>query len=281
MENSNDNIEKVYNAIKTISNYFDENNVSILIKNTNEQIHKYCHYNRTSDSNKCLDYFEMTSSGVIYLLENLKKYGLDDDKLADYAILWLSYKLKLKENNTVKKLSDFYNSYIGKNNDYNNKINGNDGPTYKEIIDKKKNLMDMNISEIFKLEAPFNILYYLYHEIYDGDPDCDTNSNYAKQFADQFKELNEDSNNKEKSSFSQILSTLSDDYKNLKKKCTKFPPLLDLNPQKISVEKSRKDGEQIPLQPPEGTSSSSSILNTVIPVLSAFAIPVFLGVAYK
>ncbi|SCL85329.1 Plasmodium variant antigen protein Cir/Yir/Bir, putative, partial [Plasmodium chabaudi adami] len=182
--------------------------------------------------------------------------------------------LKIKENNTVKKLSDFYNSYIEKNNDYNNKINGNDGLTYKEIIDKKKDLMDMNISEIFKLEAPFNILYYLYYEIHDGDPDCDTNLTLAKNFVQNVETLNNDSNNVKDSPFSQILSTLSDDYINLKKKCTKFPDRPKIEPKEISVEKSGKDGEQILLQPPEGTSSSSSTLNTVIPVLSTFAIPV-------
>ncbi|SCL87851.1 Plasmodium variant antigen protein Cir/Yir/Bir, putative, partial [Plasmodium chabaudi chabaudi] len=160
----------------------------------------------------------MTSSGVIYLLENLKKKcNLDDDKLAEYAILWLSYKLKIKENNMIKKLSDFYNSYIERNDYYNKNINGGDGLTYKAIIDKKKDLMDMNISEIFKLEAPFNILYYLYYKISDKHTDCEKNLNDAKKFVDKIKDLNNDSNNKENSPFSQILYTLSDDYNNLQK----------------------------------------------------------------
>ncbi|SCL86439.1 CIR protein [Plasmodium chabaudi adami] len=283
MRNPSYNIED-YSAIKTISGYFGEEKKQngTITQVTNGAIHNYCHYESNSGDGKCSDYFQMTSSGVIHLLENLKKYGLDDDKLADYAILWLSYKLKLKENNTVKKLSDFYNSYIGKNNDYNNKINGNDGPTYKEIIDKKKDLMDMNISEIFKLEAPFNILYFLYHEIYDKNSFCKEYSNYANQFVQKFGDLNNDSNNIQDSSFSQILSTLLNDHNNLinkycKESCS-FSSISQLTPKKKPVESS----EQPTLLNPEGTPSSSSILNTVIPVLSTFSvISLFLGIAYK
>ncbi|SCL87755.1 Plasmodium variant antigen protein Cir/Yir/Bir, putative [Plasmodium chabaudi adami] len=282
MANSSYDIEKVYSAIKTISNYFEENNVSILINNPNATIHNYCHYNRTSDSNKCLNYFEMTSSDVIHLLKDLKdKYYLEDDKLAEYGILWLIYKLKIKEKDKLTDLNKFYTDHMEKNEYYNDKINGDNGPTYKEIIDKKINLMDMNINDIFKLEAPFNILYYLYYEIHDGDPDCDTNLKLANNFVQNVETLNNDSNNIKDSPFSQILSTLSNDYKNLKKKCTNFPSIQELTPKNKPVEKSAKVSEQPTVLNPEATPSSSSILNTVIPVLSTFAIPVFLGVAYK
>ncbi|SCL86852.1 Plasmodium variant antigen protein Cir/Yir/Bir, putative, partial [Plasmodium chabaudi chabaudi] len=203
----------------------EDENDGTKTKVTNEAIHKYCYYDDRREKDKCNDYYEMTSSGVIYLLENLKKCNLDDDKLAEYAILWLSYKLKIKENNRIKKLSDFYNSYIETNDCYNKNINGNDGLTYKAIIDKKKDLMDMNISEIFKLEAPFNILYYLYHKISDKHPDCEKNLNYANSFVNQFNDLNNDPNNKENSSYNKLLSILSDDYNNLQKKCTNFPSL--------------------------------------------------------
>ncbi|SCL93365.1 Plasmodium variant antigen protein Cir/Yir/Bir, putative, partial [Plasmodium chabaudi adami] len=259
MRNPSYKIEDVYKEFVTISNYFDEDkNDGTKTKVTNKAIHNYCHYDDRQEKGKCFDYYEMISSGVIYLLENLKKKcNLDDDKLAEYAILWLSYKLKIKENTIIKKLSDFYKSYIDTNNYYNKNINGGDGLTYKAIIDKKKDLMDMNISEIFKLEAPFNILYYLYNVIHDEHPDCDTNLKFANDFADKFKKLNEDSNNKENSPFSQILYTLSDDYNNLQKKCTNFPSL--------------------PVYP-----RSFSIKVTLIPITFIFvAIPIFLEFAYK
>ncbi|SCL88547.1 Plasmodium variant antigen protein Cir/Yir/Bir, putative, partial [Plasmodium chabaudi adami] len=286
MPNPSYNIEDVYKEFVTISGYFyEDENDGTKTQVTNGAIHNYCHYEDKSGNGKCSDYFQMTSSGVIHLLEKLKKYGLDDDKLAEYAILWLIYKLNIKEKDKLTDLNKFYTDHIEKNKCYNDNING-DGSNYKDIINKKINLMDMNIKEIFKLEPPFNILYYLYYVTRDDQNSfCTEYSKYATKFADQFNGLNNDSNNIKDSSFSQILSTLLNDHNNLinkyGNKCPNFQPLPELTPKKSSAEKSAKGGEQITLQNPEATPSSSSILNTVIPVLSAFAIPVFLGVAYK
>ncbi|ETB56122.1 hypothetical protein YYC_05851 [Plasmodium yoelii 17X] len=281
MEGSSYNIEDVYKEFVTISKYFGEekeHNGTITLKYS-EEIHKYCDYNRTSDSNKCLDYFEMASSGVIHLINNLKdKYKLDYDKLAEYAILWLSYKLNIKENNTLINLNDFYNNYIEKNKCYNDKINGDDTTTYKDIIDKIKDLMDNN--EISKFNSPFNILYFLYYEISDENPDCNTNLQFANNFAKEFEKLNEDSNNTVDSSYNKLLSTLSNDYKNLINKCPDFKSLSKIEPKKNPVEDPGKVSGQKFGETSEGA-SSPSILNTVIPGLSIFAIPVFLGVAYK
>ncbi|SCL83745.1 CIR protein [Plasmodium chabaudi chabaudi] len=291
MENSSYDIEKVYKEFVTISGYFGEEKVNngSITQVTNGAIDNYCHYGDKSEKGNCNnEYYKMTSSGVIHLLKNLKKFNLENDKLADYAILWLIYKLKIKENNTVINLNDFYDKYIETNKDYNNIING-DNLTYKKIIDKKKDLMDMNINEIFKLEAPFNILYYLYHQISDQKSFCREYSNYANTFSDQFKNLNEDSNHIIDSSFSQILSTLLNDHNNLINKYCKgscsfssIPPLSPKkNSEKLSVDISGSSVEETSLATLEATPSSSSTLNTVIPVLSTFAIPVFLVVSYK
>ncbi|SCL82787.1 CIR protein [Plasmodium chabaudi adami] len=259
MRNPSYKIEDVYKEFATIDGYFyvDEDDGS-KTKVTNQAIHNYCDYTDRSGNDKCSGYYEMTSSGVIYLLENLKKkYDLDYDKLAEYAILWLSYKLKIKENNIIKKLSIFYNSYIETNGYYNKNING-DNLTYKEIIDKKKDLMDMDINEIFKLEAPFNILYYLYNEISDKKSFCTKNLDYAKKFAEKYEVLlNNNDTGIDDSLYSQILSILSTDYNNLQKKCTNFPSL--------------------PVYP-----RSFSIKVTLIPITFIFvAIPIFLEFAYK
>ncbi|SCL85063.1 CIR protein [Plasmodium chabaudi chabaudi] len=282
MTNPSYDIEKVYKEFVTISGYFEVGNNGQLTVNQKyaNLIDKYCDYGNKSGKGNCSDHFQMVSSGVINLLKDLKnKHHLEDDKLAEYAILWLCYILKLYLKDKLTNLSEFYTNYIEKNKCYNDKINGDNGPTYKAIIDKKKKLMDNN--EISKFNDIFNILYFLYYEISDKHPDCNTNLKSANDFAKEFKKLNEDSNHIIDSPFSQILSTLSDDYNNLQKKCTKFPSIQELKPKKSSAEKSAKGDEQITLQTLEGTSSSSSTLNTVIPVLSTFAIPVFLGVAYK
>ncbi|KEG02873.1 hypothetical protein YYE_02707 [Plasmodium vinckei vinckei] len=292
MTKSSYDIEKVYREFVTIGNYFgEEGKNGTTNQSANQLIHKYCHYERNSGKDKCNDYFEMASSGVIHLLKNLKeKYGLNYDKLAEYAILWLCYILNLSKKNTFRKLSDFYNSYIEKNSYYNEKITGIDNMTYKAIINKKKDLMDMNINEMFKFDAPFNTLYYLYYAIHNDSGDCTEYSSYAKMFSDDFEKLNKDSNNIENSSYNKLLSTLSNDYNNLinkyGNKCHNLKSLPELTLKKFpvenSLESSGKGSGQPTILSPEATPSSSSILNTVIPGLSTFfVIPVFLGIAYK
>ncbi|CAD2105425.1 PIR protein CIR protein [Plasmodium vinckei] len=242
MAQSRHHLKNAYYDIYTTNDYFFENNNGqLIVPNKYKSIHNYCHYR--NNPGKCNGYFELASSGVIQLLKTLKvKYNLEDDKLAEYAILFLSYKLNKKKKNGGINLNDFYTNYIETNNYYNNKINGNDSLTYMEIIDKKKDLMDININEISKSSGPFHILFYLNYVFHDEYLDCQHYLGLAKSFVNQFKVLNNDSKNIEDSPYSQILSTLSNDYKNLKKiyydknKSCNFPPLQELTPKKRSAE---------------------------------------------
>ncbi|EUD74058.1 hypothetical protein YYG_00005 [Plasmodium vinckei petteri] len=254
-------IEDLYKDINTIDGYFGIQHGGN-VEFSYGPIHKYCHYKNTSGNYHCRNYLEMASSGVIYVLKNLKKYNLEDDKLAEYAILWLRYKLNQKSPYFNTKLIDFYTNHIQTNKHYNDKINNSVNMTYKDIIDTKKDLM--NIKEMTKFSYPFKILLFLYSEINKNISNC-TNSDYAKKFAKEFEELNKDSNNIEYSSYNKMLYRLSDDYNNL-----------------INKYKPKKNYEQILGQTSEGTSSSSSISTTLIPALSIFSIiPVFLGISYK
>ncbi|KEG00389.1 hypothetical protein YYE_04900 [Plasmodium vinckei vinckei] len=283
MAQSNFNIMDLCRDIYTIDEYFyvtDEGHFRVDTKYV-ELIDEYCHYENKSGNYNCDDYFQWASCSFIYLLKNFKKYGLEYDKFAEYAILWLSYKLNKKTNNQFTNLNEFYTKYIENNKCYNDKINVDDNMTYKAIIDTKKDLMDMNINEISKFNGLFSILFYLYYLFHGERLNCETNLKLANNFADIFEDLIKDPNNIKGTLYTQILSTLSDDYNILINKycnkCTNFKSLPELNPQKIPVGKS----EQPTALSPEATPSSSSILNTVIPGLSTFAIPVFLGVAYK
>ncbi|CAD2095820.1 CIR protein PIR protein [Plasmodium vinckei petteri] len=228
----------------------------------NESIRKYCPYRGAfnKELGTCYDYLEMARSGVINLLKMLKeKHDLEYDKLAEYAILFLSYKLKQHSQYSGTKLNYFYTHHIEKNTFYDEKIKGNGSPTYKEIIDKKKDLMNMNNNEISKFNVLFCILFSLYNEINKNKLDCTKYPNYPENFANKFEELNNDSNINGNTSYSKLLSTLSDDYNNLKNKydnnnSCNFPPL-----PKVKTPPSK-----------------------LIPALSTFSvIPVFLGIAYK
>ncbi|CAD2100663.1 PIR protein CIR protein [Plasmodium vinckei petteri] len=250
MAQSNYNVKDLYKAISTIDDYFREDNLGIAtIQITDNTIHKYCHYGNTKVN--CRNYLEKASSGVIHLLENLKKYNLEYDKLSEYAILWLRYRLNQKDPHYNTQLSEFYTNYIQTNKCYNDKINNSGSLTYKDIIDTKKDLMD--IKEMTKFSYPFKLLLLLYDKNNNISGDC-FHLDDAKKFADKFKELNNDSNNIKDSSYNKLLYRLSDDYNNLISKCTNFPTLPEIK----------------------------TTPNKLIPVLSTFSvIPVFLGIAYK
>ncbi|CAD2084718.1 CIR protein PIR protein [Plasmodium vinckei brucechwatti] len=246
-------IEDLYSEFNKIDGYFWEKTQDGGGTRgfANESIRKYCLYNYGLKYGYCLSYLRKASSGVINLLDNLKKYNLEYDKLAEYAILFLSYKLNQNPEKKLTDLNDIYTKDIEINKFYNNKIKDN-GPTYKEIIDKKKDLMD--IKEISKFNEAFSILCKLYNEIKNNKTNCEKCSKEANEFVQSFEKLNDDSNINGNASYSKLLFTLSDDYNNLKNKCTDFPTL-----PKIKT-------------PP----------STLIPVLSTFSvIPVFLGIAYK
>ncbi|SCL87219.1 Plasmodium variant antigen protein Cir/Yir/Bir, putative [Plasmodium chabaudi adami] len=281
MENSSDNLKDLYREFATIDEYFYVTNEGqVRVDTQHESILQYCNYENTSGKYTCDDYFQLTICSVIHLLKNYKKYKLEDDKFAEYVILWLSYKLNTVEDKCATNLNDFYTNHIEKNECYNKNINGDDNITYKKIIDKIKDLM--NIKEISKFNGLFSILFYLYYLFHGERLNCQQNLDLAKNFAYIFEDLIKDPNNIKGSLYTQILSTLSDDYNILinkygENKCTNFKSLPELTPQKIPV----GDSEQPIVLSPEATPSSSSILNTVIPVLSTFAIPVFLVVSYK
>ncbi|CAD2086369.1 PIR protein CIR protein [Plasmodium vinckei lentum] len=252
MANPSYNIKDVYSEFNKIDGYFGEK--ADKSEFANGSITRYCPHHRDSDGyGFCLSYLEMARSGVINLLENLEKYNLEYDKLAEYAILFLSYKLKQHSQHKSTNLNTFYTKYIVNNNDYSKNIKFN-GLTCKEIIDQKKNLMNMNNNERSKFNVLFSILFSFYNGNKKNDMDCTKHSTKANEFVQNFKELNEDSNINGNTSYRKLLSTLSDDYDNLKNKCPNFQSLPEIK------------------TPP----------SKLIPALSVVsAIPVFLGIAYK
>ncbi|CAD2096746.1 CIR protein PIR protein [Plasmodium vinckei petteri] len=261
MAKSDYSIEDLYKEINTIDGYFGEGDGGNggRVEYAEKEILKYCPHPDESGYGTCFTYLQMARSGVINLLENLEKYNLEYDKLAEYAILFLSYKLKQHSQLKWTNLNNFYTSHIKNNKDYNKiKVNG---LTCKEIIDKKKDLMNMNIKERSKFNDPFSILVLLYNEIKKNNKDCKNLSQKANEFVQNFKELNEDSNINGNASYRKLLSTLSDDYDNFKiyfaEKCSHCSDLPTL---------------------PEIKTPPSKL----IPALSTFSvIPVFLGIAYK
>ncbi|SCL91039.1 Plasmodium variant antigen protein Cir/Yir/Bir, putative [Plasmodium chabaudi adami] len=247
----------------------------------------YCPLVNNDIEHKCSSYEELVSSAFITLLvsfisNNGDEY-LDRGNFAEYAILWLCYQVNQKEENTIDNLNDFHNKYIkGIENYIVKKPNTEAYNSYKNIIDKKQNSMPIGIKEMSKLYEALKILCDMYNEYKKNTSNCAKCLDEANNFAVKYNDLNNDSNHKEGSLYSQILSTLSKDYNKLKEECDngqskKFPSL----PQIIPPKSSTHTYGETDIQFSDVETSSSSITSTLIPVLLAFAIPVFLGISYK
>ncbi|SCL85765.1 Plasmodium variant antigen protein Cir/Yir/Bir, putative, partial [Plasmodium chabaudi chabaudi] len=75
------------------------------------------------DDGHCANYVELLSSAVLLLLKYFKAVDdLNNDKLAEYTILWLGYKLSQHPQENITILNDFYTKHIKTNTYYNEKI---------------------------------------------------------------------------------------------------------------------------------------------------------------
>ncbi|SCL99788.1 Plasmodium variant antigen protein Cir/Yir/Bir, putative, partial [Plasmodium chabaudi adami] len=255
-------------------------------KFNNDQIcETYC--DKTCDNN-CKTDDDKIMAGWISLLKTFYESGLINDyapnnmNIGEYIIIWLIYMLKLKDDNTIIKLSEKYNEYIDNRGGYSLFSTDQD---YSDMIVKlivnKNYLVDMDKNIISNFYEAFKILCSMYNDINSDPSDCSKYFTKAKEFSDKYQNLLNNNNiNNGDSSYSQILSTLSTDYKNFKSYCAEncggcreIPSNLDAITTQISVE--------IPVVISEAISSSSSISSKLIPALLVFVIPVFLGVSYK
>ncbi|SCL97807.1 Plasmodium variant antigen protein Cir/Yir/Bir, putative [Plasmodium chabaudi adami] len=227
---------------------------------------------KTGEKGQCIGYNESIISAYISFLKNYESANseekIESGKLAQYAILWLCYKIN-QHLNITGGIDNIYNEIIGY--DYWNS-------NYHSYIEHIKNLKDMDIKIICNFYEAFKILCNIYTEFDEGTQDCNNYLGKAKEFVDKYNELNKDPNITEDSPYYQVWSILSTDYDNFKKKCgnnqsSNFPSLPQIKPAKNSVHDSMQSSEDI---------SSSPIATKLIPVLSTFAaIPIFFGIAYK
>ncbi|CDU16597.1 YIR protein [Plasmodium yoelii] len=183
--------------------------------------------------------------------------------IVEYIMIWLSYMLnfkKIEENDTIK---NFYEAYINSDNRYITDINNVSGyKNYKDLIDKKEDLMSIYVKDMSKFYDAFVLLCHIYIEVNEESLNCYRFSKIANDFAKKYDELNENYNNGKGSPYNQLLSTLSNDYYNLKNKC--------------------KDDQSSNFPSLPTYSRRLVIKNTLIPIAFIFvAVSIFLGIAYK
>ncbi|CDU17380.1 YIR protein, partial [Plasmodium yoelii] len=198
---------------------------------------------------KCDNNVEKIHAVCLFLFNALlgsssfKSNGNSNINIVEYIMIWLSYMLSsIKNTGNSSSLQFFFSVYINGGNYYSN---------YKNLIDKNNYFLNMDKSIISKFYNAFKSLCNLYIQIDKDNHNC---KNYLKddnEFIKKYEELKKDSNITKNDSYSQLLSTLLNDYNKLKDKCS-------------------------------DTSSSSSIANKLFIVLSIFgAIAILLGVSYK
>ncbi|ETB58014.1 hypothetical protein YYC_04281 [Plasmodium yoelii 17X] len=241
--------------------------------------------------NRCETEPDKIKAGCLWLFEQLFLENKKNTNTVQYIITWLSYKLNQKTYNEINNLNDFYNKCIKDNTHYINckqgsqdcstSLKDNTGyNNYKEIIDKRKKLLNINIENMSKFYDAFKPLCNMYTEFNANNTHNKKSLENASQFVKKYSELNDPNNTKDEDYF-QVLSKLSNDYNNLKTYCDSnsvdcidIPSLTQTKTEEIGVGDFELSSEV--------TSSSSSITNKLIPVLSIIvAIPIFLGIFYK
>ncbi|VTZ78177.1 PIR protein [Plasmodium yoelii] len=239
------------------------------------------------DSNICDTDLAKINGGCLYLFNKFfgtsqlfKSVANSNINIVEYIMIWLTYMLNLKNqvgNKTNPKFfyettidNDKYKNYIPDVTEYKN---------YKELIDKKTYFLDMDRNIISKFYEAFKLLCEMYAEFDDNTQYCANCSKNANNFVNKYREMNENSDITNNSSYKQLLSTLSKDYNNFMNKYNnnqylKSSPL-------PTIEKTENSAHKI-VQSSEDTSSSSSVTNKLFTVLSIFgAIAFFLGISYK
>ncbi|SCL85001.1 Plasmodium variant antigen protein Cir/Yir/Bir, putative, partial [Plasmodium chabaudi adami] len=192
---------------------------------------------------------EQISAGFIWLLITFENLCVgecshnENEKYAEYAILWLNYKLNQISNEETTTLKDFYTKYIKDNKD---------DVEYKDHLDNKIYSMNIDSDKIYNIYEAFEILCNMYTVYNENDKECINclqNSEEfvqnAEEFVEKIGELNKDPSITKNESYSKILSTLSDDYNCLKdhyanncSKCSNIPDFPEIKTSQFSVESS-------------------------------------------
>ncbi|ETB58554.1 hypothetical protein YYC_03856 [Plasmodium yoelii 17X] len=149
------------------------------------------------------------------LLNMIEDKDIDGDKLVEYAILWLSYKLNQKKENGTTRLNDFHTGHIKRNDCYSEHIatnNDKGNKIYMEVIDRKIEPMDIDIKDISNFYDAFKSLCNMYSEIDPKETQCKTCLENAGEFFENCEKVKNAFDINKGSSYLQLWSSLSNDY---------------------------------------------------------------------
>ncbi|SCL87177.1 Plasmodium variant antigen protein Cir/Yir/Bir, putative, partial [Plasmodium chabaudi chabaudi] len=256
-------------AIKSANELFnvekDGSNTNI---NYDKSLNAYCPIPKNLNNKECVHYEAIVSSAFIALLTLFKNGDdddddvLEDDKLAEYAILWLCYKIN-QEQHKFHNLNEFYKKYIiDTEKDFVEENGAEAYKSYKDIINNKICSKAINIKAMSKLYEALEILCKMYSELGDDAKNCTKCLDDANKFVSKYDDLNKDPNITKDRYYYQVWHTLSNGYDNFKKKCdndqSRFPPLPTIEQIQLPAKCSEEHSVQSTVISPESASSSPS-----------------------
>ncbi|VTZ71924.1 PIR protein [Plasmodium yoelii] len=170
----------------------------------------YCPYNSCDTDDKKVS---STFIALLTLFNSINNENLDSDKLVEYAILWLSYRLNQKTQNGTTKLDDFYTNHVVTNNKYEENIT-TDNKINKDVINNKIESMNIDIKDISNFYDAYKSLCNMYSEFDpEENTECKTCLENAGELFEKYEKLKNALDINKGSSYYKLLSSLSNDYK--------------------------------------------------------------------
>ncbi|CDU20344.1 putative yir1 protein, partial [Plasmodium yoelii yoelii] len=194
---------------------FDKNSQNYMLEGSLTKMH--CPNQNCDNDDKKI------SSAFIALLSFYKEYvnveNLENDKFAEYAILWLGHILNQKTENGTTPLKDFYTKHIKTNSCYDQKkIGDNDSKINISVIDTKIESMNIGIKDISNFYEIFKLLCDMDSEVGRKKIQCNTCLKNAGEFYEQYEKLKNGLDINKGSSYFQLWLSLSKDYDKFKEK---------------------------------------------------------------
>ncbi|ETB58011.1 hypothetical protein YYC_04278, partial [Plasmodium yoelii 17X] len=193
-------------SINKIDKYFDDDPKKTRESNSMDLINKYC------PNNNCSSDEEEIVAGFIMLLNMIGEEDIDGEKLVEYAILWLSYKLNQKTQNGTTTLNDFYTNNIKTNSIYKGNISNNSDFNMDDI-EKKIRSMDIDIKDISNFYDALKSLCNMHSELEENNNQCNKCLENAGEFFEKCEKVKNAFDINKGSSYLQLWLSLSKDYK--------------------------------------------------------------------
>ncbi|SCL83034.1 CIR protein [Plasmodium chabaudi chabaudi] len=203
------------NAFKEIENFMPDS-LSSESKDANRNLYKvYCPTDRTGKQ-ECQTDGQRIEAMFKYLLQALFVNNEEDlesenqnNEYSEYALLWLSNKIKKFKYQNNMHVLDFYFTFIKNDNWYNN---------FRNKINEKNKIMKIEIGQMYNLYELFTILCNAITNYNDDPSNCSECSKFANKWNERSKGLvNKKTKVFEDEQYCDMLRILKNAYENFRK----------------------------------------------------------------